>query len=200
MERKLEDYDKMIETMSWRYVHSFRNRKELKDLIQEGREEFLLLRQSEKSKPLTCSFHTALSTKIKQRWLNELKQFREYKKHGAGVTIISLNSDFDTHKEERKEWEEEDGGTSLSSINRSRLQSFAVLSFDPEEKLNSWIDVSEEMKVLCQLLLDSPKELVILSKSFGIQDSVAKYLKKFKGWKPQRIKKLRAEMSLAIWG
>lgn len=175
MERKPEDYKNLIIKMAKQYYPSFYKRKEFLDLIQEGYETFVHVCTQEQKKPLTCSFHTALGIQLKQKWLNELEALKTIKR-GKGITPSSLDLLL---------WED---GEEEPLIN-------AALIYDPIDRIDRYLDLTSEMKMVISLLLETPLELIFLSKSFGLTESIIQYLKKFRGWKREKIEKLKVELT-----
>jgi hypothetical protein len=170
--RRMKEYEKLIKTMAWRYLPSFRKVKELDDLIQDGWEVYVRLREEEKKEPLTCHFGTALSIQIKQKWMDELDAFKTQKRGGDKETI-SLESEILEKDEDR--------------LN-------PALMHDPTGRINRYRDLSEEMKMVVQLLIDVPSELAMLTKSFGLRNGISNYLGRYKKWDWKRIERMRQEL------
>jgi hypothetical protein len=175
MERNLGDYQKLIKKMARLFLPSFQKLGvDVDDLISEGYETFVDLCRCEATKPLSCSFYTALRVQIQQRFINKIYDLKT-KKRGGETLFLSFESLLDSQEKD--------------------LQDQSLIS-NPCNKIDAYIDLPFEIKVVVQLLQDTPSELAMLSKSFGIQESISKYLKMFKGWKPRQIQKLKRELAL----
>jgi len=175
MERNLGDYQKLIKKTAWKFLPSFKKvGVDVEDLISEGYETFIDLCSQEKTKPLNCPFQSALRIQIQQRFINRLHSLKT-EKRGADIVFLSLESLLDRQEGDLKE---------------------PFLTSNPCNKIDTYIDLPFEIKVVVQLLRDTPSELAMLSKSFGIQESIGKYLKMFKGWKPKQIQRLKRELAL----
>ncbi len=189
MERDIKEYEKMITYMAWRYLPSFERYKTIDDLISDGYEVFVELCKKEKVNPLTCPFHTALSIQLKQKWLNELTVMKTQKR-GKGYSFTSLENIIE--KEHKFDlWMQDENFYDK----RQRRYSKIEFLYDNQINVDKYLDLTKEMKVLVHLLWDTPTELIELSRSFSITDSIDKYLKKFQRWKPQQIKRLKQQLT-----
>lgn len=170
--RKPEGFKNLIYKLAHQFKSSFPE-KEFEDLVQEGWEVFARLCKTEKTQPLSCPFHTALGIQIKQSWLNELKA-KSAKKRGNNQPSVSLETGL----------EQDDDPSSVEPS----------LSYDPTNRLDRYLDLSEELKTVVHLLQDSPKELIQLSKTFDLKTSIILFLKTFYHWEDLKINKLRTEL------
>jgi hypothetical protein len=170
-EREMKDYEKLVVTMAWKFKRTFKGIKELEDLIQDGWEVFIKLKEKEKKKPLTCQFGTALSIQIKQGWLDELKKSKAKKRE--------LEVPYSQPKPE---------------IERD----IYYPSYDPTLKIENCVDISSEMRMVIRLIMDAPSELAELCETASLRRSIGIYVKNILGWKIQRVRKLDAELFLAM--
>jgi hypothetical protein len=172
MDRNVQDYKKLIAKMAWQYLPSFSKcstAKTIQDLMSDGYETFVNVCIQEKRKPLTCPFHTALGVQMKQRWLNELESLT-YKKRGGDCEFIS-------HEDEPK------------------LESYSLHCTSQFERVDRFLDLPSEMKIVVKLLMNSPTELVEISKSTSLSNSLGVYLRKFCNMKPKEVKKLQIQLA-----
>jgi hypothetical protein len=173
MMRDPQDYTGLIVKMAKQFYPSFYKKKEFKDLIQDGMEVFVKVCHQEEAKPFNCPFHTALGIQLKQTWLNEL-QGETCQKRGNRPQMISIDV-------------EEDG--------EYRPLNDPALVNNPINKLDKYLDLSEEIKMVVQILRDSPSELIELSKTFSVIESLIRYLKKTKHLNREQIHQVRSQLS-----
>jgi hypothetical protein len=70
-----------------------------------------------------------------------------------------------------------------------------ALEYDPTNRLDKYIDLTDEMKLVAQIIWESPAELVALSKTFSLPDSLLRYLKKIKKMSDEQLHQIRTQLS-----
>jgi len=167
VERKVEDYERLIFTVVKKFKMSFPN-KQHRDLMQEGRIIFLELCEEEKKKPLPCDFPVALVVRIKREWLHEIEGMGRMKRKADLVSFKNLK--------------EKDIGL--------------YHPFTPN--IDSYMDLSFELRTVANLLMNTPRELAAmckvskLGKSFV--KSIGRYLREFKGWDQNQVTELKKQL------
>lgn len=170
--RDPEAYTPLIIKIAKQFKPSF-PRQDLEDLIQEGYQVFVEMHHEEKDKPWNCPFPTALAVQIRGRLLNRLKR-EKAQRRGNRPKILSLDTD-------------------LNEENKEFLP--PTLVYNPTEKINKYLNLPSEMKVVTEILRDGPSEFVTLCKSFNLIESLFRYLEQFRGWDKNQLEKLKLELS-----
>lgn len=129
-------------------------KQEIDDLIGEGFVCFMEVIEEEKKYGLLCSFEAALSTRIKQHLLNKIKEKKQKKRVGHMVSYEEIEN---MEKDDR--------------LNRN-----------PWQAIENYISLSEEMKEVVDIMLNTPTEFLDLIRREKFQVGLSKYLKKYKGW------------------
>lgn len=103
-------------------------------------------------------WEATLTTWIKSCWLNELDSLKAQKRDRRKETRID-DEDFNPDQ----------------------------ISFNPKGRMEAWAFLSDEVKVLVSLFLDTPKELVELVQLHNNLDGVKIFLKKNLGWSEEQL-------------
>ncbi len=63
------------------------------------------------------------------------------------------------------------------------------LGTNPFKGFDDYLSLPNELREVVDLILDAPNELIELAKLGSFRDGLTKYLKRYRGWKPHRIRK-----------
>ena len=107
---------------------------------------------------LPDNFQPILYTWLRSLWLNELK--------GMGY--------------QKRDWKKE------VRIDDEKFNQDS-LSFDPTEHIETLLSVSDELRTIALLLMNTPKELVEMVKLYNNREGVSRYLRKVLHWSDNQV-------------